>query len=195
MDIFPKMAKTLLYSIITIIIYVFVVDFGKSFVIESHNSFIARNAATYVSKFAVSQHDLSDFKGKAITSAEIENSIVDYFRLMYDDVDGYTQTSYTSNGDSFKIIYTPDSSKVNEKGIIIVRGKLEGFDGSSAHGLPQGVGLATINIEQKQPSGLRNMILGSGNSKAGADNDGMLGYYSVITAKAFTVNTLKKYDE
>lgn len=195
MDIFPKIAKTLLYSIILIIIYTFIVDYGKSFMLEAHNNFIARNAASYVSKFTVNEKDLLDFKRQSITAHDAETALVNYFQMMYDNVDGYRQTSYTSSGNRFKIIYSPDSSKSNEQGIIIVRGQLEGFDGSSTHGLPAGVGLITINIEQKQPSGLRNMVLSGGNSNIASDNDGMLGYYSIIVAKAFTVNTLKKYDE
>lgn len=191
MDIFPKIAKTILALLILLVIYVLAVDFGKSYTIEGHNNFIARNAASYVSKFTVDETSLLEQKNKSITKEETAESLYDYFRLMYQDVDSYTVYKYVHTGNNYKLIFIPREN-VAEKGKIIVRWTLEGF-GSS--GQEKGVGIIKINIEEKLPSGIRNMMITSPNTDIKADNDGEIGYYSIIAAKGFTINTLKKYDE
>lgn len=196
MDIFPKIAKTILIVIIGIIIYSFVTDFGKTFVVDSQNSYIARNASSYTSKFTVDEKVLLEFKEKSITTADASKTLQDYFDMQFKNL-GYSPAGATT-GSKMKLVYTPDAYRLadgqnySHLGPVYVRIMIEGFDGTVSRLGDPGVGLIIINIEQKIPTSFRSLLKSMGNTTTVADNEGFWGYYSVENEYAFTMNVLKK---
>lgn len=199
MDIFPKIAKTILIMIIGIIIYSFLNDFGRMYVAESQNSYIARNSSSYTSKFTVDEKELADYKEYSITSEDASKTLKEYFDLQYKNL-GYTLKSSNGTNNKMKLVYVPKDRKIEGEeeeyenyGPIYVRIITEGFDGTSNRLGENGVGLVIINIEQKVPSSLRNMLKTMGTTTEVTDDyEGFWGYYSVVQDYAFTMNVLKK---
>lgn len=187
-------------------ILLFMIDFGKIFVAESRNGYVASNAASYVNTFSVDANKLleMDYGEEYLSLGEVKDSLTKFM------TEYFTNTGYVlvSSGGSlannqFKMVFSPDVPIENREmweGEVFVRAKFYGFNGTP--NLPGHVGdkegLIRINIEQKIPSGMRGFLMKSGmplrspeNPVNDLDYEGYIGYYSVISEKGFTINIVK----
>lgn len=197
MEIFPKIAKTILVLILLVTIYSYITDMGKTFVVHSENSFIARNASSYTTKFTVKESNLQQFKSANVTVAEAAATMEKYFSMQYENRGYELSGESIKTGSKLKLVYIPkfnklpDGQNYQHLGPIYVRIILEGFEGAPANRLGEAdTGLAIINIEQKIPTSFRHMMKGNAKLSQIPDNEGFWGYYSIRSDYAFTMSVI-----
>lgn len=196
MQVFPKIAKTIFYTLILVVVFLFTMDFGKIFMTESENYFIARNSGDFVAKFSINASELTEYQTGTITLDQAKKSLEEYFDLQYENM-GYEKVPSTIAGggsNKFKAVYKPKNEKDGDqrfRGHVFVRAILTNFNESGGNGTVE------VNIEQKIPAGVRTIMEMNGvpfktveNPTDGRDYEGFIGFYSVVVNHKFNVKIL-----
>lgn len=207
MNVFSKIAFFLLYSLIGVTVFLFVMDFGKIFLAHSSNNYVAMNTTSYVNTFSVDAEKLleADYGEEYVDLADVQDNLAYFLKTHYKNAGFKVEHDHVagSEGNTFKMVFSPDVDSHNKTlwaGDVFARAKFYGFEGTpdipGEAGSKQG--LIRINIEQKIPAGMRNFMVNNGiplrsveNPSTGEDYEGFIGYYSVESETAFTINIVK----